>query len=1180
MRFLNENQIQKFLESIPPDSSRSIQEFPEEIDSIRLLLWNLIFNGQNKQAIGLFEKVLERFNRDEIEHCKPLMERFAIALIEVDRLDDALDAIKKMRKNFEPYSFPDLLRTKIAYKQKDVKIGIEYGERALSFGDLSLYNKLWMYNVLTGFYRQIGELDKTIEFALKSVSEDISTESDPNMRETLFKFQIEDYENYLFASHSLPLPRQEFLDRAKRYNDFFKDIKPFKHEKKARHKKLRIGYISPDLRLHVVSFFSIVLFECYDRSSFEVYCYMNHDEDHVSAQIKSMVDHWLNIKDLPRKDVARRIYKDEIDILFDLSGHTADSVLPIMAYKPAPIQISGIGYFDTTGLDTIDYFLADKFLDPDGSNQQFFTEKLLLMDHSHFCFTWHENSVDYQPPAPCIRNGFVTFGSFNSFAKITSQVLDAWKKILDQVPNSQLYLKISGGQSVIEIVKKKIQDSGISMNRVRIEGHESNYIERYGEMDIALDSFPYPGGGTSCDALYMGVPLITLVGNTHNSHFGYSFLMNIGLSELCAFSIDEYVAKAVELAQDIPRIRKYHQTIRRKMIQSPVMNRSIYISELESKYQRIYFDWLYDTPGKRSKALKKLDKKIAGTKNPNDLIPLLLQKNSCDEQTFESTLQLGQMYRQNFEGQFGQIHAVYWLQKALSMNDIRPDAPAYLANSLWETTDYVGAYKMISEAARRINAREDRFNINDESMQEFYVHFSKHCTFIGRMEESAEHYLDAFKYAKSIITKAEDISSYLITSHFLDISSEELFQRHKLFQPIFDGIQKFETFGKHFDIRDGIQNGKMRIGYISSDFRQHVMFAFMYGVISTHDRSRFEIYAYSLCKREQEDYFTNLIESNVDHFVRLPGIFDQDHLPISQAESNLKKIINRIHDDEIDILFDFVGHTGENPLPIMAFKPAPVQISGVGYMATTALDTIDFFLTDEITDPPGEHDQFFTEKLLYMPSQFCYVGRSDLESSNGAPCKSRGSILFGCFQRYGKITDEVLETWKIILDRVPNSRLLFKAQELIGASLGDLFADRLEKIGFDLDRIMFQPASKEYMQEMLNVDIMLDTYPYPGGGTTCDTLYMGVPVITMYGERRNTRFAYAILKSIGLEELATTNRKDYIERAVALANDWDLLDILHKNLRTMIQKSPIMQHREFTRQLEQYYLAIGEALTN
>ena len=1166
MKFLNEDQIRKFLESLPTDGNQSIEKFAEEIDAIRLLMGNFIFSG--------------RFNRDEIEHCKPLMERFAISLIEVDRIDDALNAIEILSRNFEPYSFPDLLRTEIAYKQKDLKTGIECGERSLSFGDLSMYNKLWMYNVLTGFYRNVGELDKTIEFALKSVSEDISTEQDPKMRELLFKFQIEDYENYLFASHSLPLSRQEFFDRAKRYNDFFRDIKPFKHERKARHKKLRIGYISPDLRFHVVSFFSLVFFFAYDRKNFEVYCYMNQKEDQVSEQLKSNVDHWLNIKDLPRKDVARRIYKDEIDILFDLSGHTADSVLPIMAYKPAPIQISGIGYFDTTGLDTIDYFLADKFLDPDGTNQQYFTEKLLLMDHSHFCFAWHENPITAPPPAPCVKNGFVTFGSFNSLAKITSQVINAWKRILDAVPNSRLYLKTNGEEYERGVFAKKLQNAGIPIDRVRIEGHESVYAKRYGEMDIALDTFPYPGGGTSCDALYMGVPLITLVGETHNSHFGYSFLMNIGLPELCAFSIDEYVQKAVELAQDIPRIRKYHQTIRRKMLQSPVMDRSIYISEIESKYQQIYFDWLYDTPEKKSKALKKLDKKIAGTKNPDELGRLLLQKNSCGEQTFDSLIALGQLYSQ-YEDQSGAIHAIYWLKKALPLSDDRPEAPAYLANNFWKIVDYISAYEMITEGERRINARKDRFNISDDAMQKFYTMFAKHCTYIGKMDKAAQGYLNAFHHAKSIITKAEDVSSYLITSHFFDISSEELFERHKLFQPIFDGIKKFETFGRHFEIRDGIQTGKMRIGYISSDFRQHVMFAVMYGVLSTHDRSRFEIYAYSLCKREQEDYFTTLVESVVDHFVRLPGIFEQNDLPDSQALSNLNKIINRIHDDEIDILFDFVGHTGENPLPIMAFKPAPVQMSGVGYMATTALDTVDFFLTDEITDPSGEHDQFFTEKLLYMPSQFCYVGRSDLKSSNGAPCKSRGSILFGCFQRYGKITDEMLETWKKILDRVPNSRLRFKAQELIGASLGDQFADRLEKIGFDLDRIEMEPASKEYMEEMLEeIDIMFDTYPYPGGGTTCDTLFMGVPVVTMYGERRNTRFAYAILKAIGLEELATTNREEYIERATALANDWDLLDVLHKNLRTMMQNSPIMKHRDFTRQLEQYYLAIGEALTN
>ncbi len=179
-------------------------------------------------------------------------------------------------------------------------------------------------------------------------------------------------------------------------------------------------------------------------------------------------------------------------------------------------------------------------------------------------------------------------------------------------------------------------------------------------------------------------------------------------------------------------------------------------------------------------------------------------------------------------------------------------------------------------------------------------------------------------------------------------------------------------------------------------------------------------------------------------------------------------------------------------------------------------------------------------------------------------------MLFGVFHHYRKLTDEMLLAWKEILDRVPGARLLVKAQELVGGTLLDTAWERMHRLGFDMDLVEMEPATSDYMERYLDVDIALDTYPYPGGGMTLDAVYMGVPTITLYGERRNTRFGLGILSSLGLAELAAVSVEEYVERAVGLAQDTELLDVLHRNLRGMMRDSG-MEPRRYMRALEEQY---------
>ncbi|MBE8951395.1 MAG: hypothetical protein SR3Q1_12545, partial [Quinella sp. 3Q1] len=239
--------------------------------------------------------------------------------------------------------------------------------------------------------------------------------------------------------------------------------------------------------------------------------------------------------------------------------------------------------------------------------------------------------------------------------------------------------------------------------------------------------------------------------------------------------------------------------------------------------------------------------------------------------------------------------------------------------------------------------------------------------------------------------------------------------------------------------------------------------------------------------------------------------------------------------------------------------------------STTGLNAIDYFLTDEVLDPPGEHEKFFSEKLLYMPAQFSYARRENVLTPDGAACLKNGYVTFGTICRYSKISDDMLMIWTEILKRVPDAKLLMRAKEFISnRSVDELYAT-MKNFGCDMDRVIFRPAVHDYFDEISKIDIMLDAYPYVGGTTTLDALYMGVPVINFYGERHSTRFGKSILTSVGLGELSVDSVEDYINTAVALANDKETLDALHKNLRQMFLNSDALDPIKYCRRLEKKF---------
>lgn len=402
-----------------------------------------------------------------------------------------------------------------------------------------------------------------------------------------------------------------------------------------------------------------------------------------------------------------------------------------------------------------------------------------------------------------------------------------------------------------------------------------------------------------------------------------------------------------------------------------------------------------------------------------------------------------------------------------------------------------------------------------------------------------------------------DYSEFLLSLNSIELDERELFKYHLLYNDMVRGEEYQHKPHRH---------SRLRIGYISPDFRFHVMFNFYLAFFTHCDREKFEVYSYSLAK-ERDDY-TKIVAAMSEHHLNIA-----DLPPAAAAEV--------IYNDEIDILVDLAGHTLNNGLPILAYKPAPIIVSGLGYMATTGLKTVDYFLTDSYVDSDSTNEKYFTEKLYRLTSQFCYSQpKLDLPASKGAPAVKNGYITFGVFQAYVKITTEMLSVWQRILVSVPSSRLIIKNTALIYKDKVQAIYDRVKASGLPMDRVILEAADNSYPLRYLDIDIALDTYPYPGGGTTCDALYMGVPVITRYGTRHSTRFGYSLLSNAGLAELTAKNNEEYIRLAVALAKNIELLDMLHKNLRCTLEGSPVMDSLGYMHELEGFYSQIYDKYEN
>jgi protein O-GlcNAc transferase len=541
---------------------------------------------------------------------------FGYLLTKAGRLKDAISEYRKaitLQPDYAEahFNLANLLKDTgesveaITEYQNALRLEPDYVDAHLNLGNF--YKIRARFDEAAAEYRKILQLEPTHAGAMLNqgiilqeqgdlhgalTAYDRALEFDPTSAETR--------SNLLLALHYLPkYDESRISEQMRRWNEnHLKPLAQFRQphfNDRDPNRRLRIGYVSADFRQHSVAYFFENLLAHHNRDEVEVFCYANHAfPDAVTQRLQTYPSSWRSIIQLDDPEAEALIRKDLIDILIDLSGHTGANRMTLFARKPAPIQVTYLGYPDITGLSTIDYRFTDAYADPPGEIHSFPGEQLVRLPDTFLCYRPWELAPEPQE-TPARKTGYITFGSFNALPKFNAPMIALWSEILRQVPGSRLLLKNAGlaGERARNWVAQLFNENGISSNRIDLRATcpALEHHKLYHRMDINLDTYPYHGTTTTCEALWMGLPCVTLAGQAHLSRVGISLLTNIGLSELIAHSPEQYLQIAVTLASDLDRLQTLRSSMRQRMSSSPLMDAPRFSKNVEAAYRAMWQRW-------------------------------------------------------------------------------------------------------------------------------------------------------------------------------------------------------------------------------------------------------------------------------------------------------------------------------------------------------------------------------------------------------------------------------------------------------------------------------------------------------------------------------------------------------------------------------------------------------------
>lgn len=1066
---------------------------------------------------------------------------------------------------------------------------------------------------------------------------------------------------------------------------------PFVHwSSPADPQRLRVGLVSADFRQHPVGQFLESVLTATQGRSLEWYAYSHlaaEQEDALTARLKPLFTRWCQIDALSDVQVARQIHADGVDVLIDLSGFTDGHRLPVFAWRPAPLQLSWLGYFATTGMPAIDYLLADETGVPKARRDDF-TEQVAWLPHSRLCYTPPENAPPVSP-LPGLARGYVTFGSFQRLAKYSDAQLRLWGQLMGAVPGSRLRLQARGLNDAVFAagLRKRMQDCGIDVGQVDLHGptHWQGYLQAYAEVDLILDTYPYPGGTTTCEALWMGVPTLTLAGETLLERQGASLLKAAGLVRWITGSPAEFVKRGQALAADLQALARLRTGLRQQVARSPLCDAPAFGRALETTLRKLWNKTARPRV-QRAQTLRQGARLSVAAANE------LLQQAITLYQSGEAgrALHLTERLVEQFPGQavLWKVHgavlaalgehapALQAKRRAVELDPTDADALANLGNSLQEADELDEAETILRQAlaiepghlnglnnlgmvlyrqfrlkdAQPVleqalslqpdfpaalinygNVLRDQNRVDEAEMayrkaislspDTVIAHMNLGVLYSERkpkrpmeaeaalrraLELDADHVaslvklgelyreLKRFKRAEDCFARATELDphhaqawvglagvkayahgnldeaipclelalqqdpdllyvrSSLLFNHGYTrrVMPEEHLRHARLFgQGLAAKAQPFTDWNPP-------ACPPLRVGLIGGDFRAHPVGYFLENILKYLDDSKIELFIYS--NNPYDDHISEALAGLIPNWRNIHGV-------------SVRKVVDYIRDENLHVLVDLAGHTGYNRLDVFPYRPAPVQVTWLGYPSTTGVAAMDWLIADE-TGVPRENQWHFTEKVWYVPdTRLCFTPpRTELEVTP-LPALQNGHVSFGCVQNLTKVTDEALALWARILDQVPDSQLRVQAPQFSDMKARDDFRARLARQGIDARRaVLLKPSQREeYLSLLRENDFLLDSFPYPGGTTTCEALWMGVPTLTLAGNTLLARQGASLLTAGGLGDWVTHSEDEYVARAVAFASDLPALSALRARLREQVAASPLFDGQRFARNLEE-----------
>lgn len=1015
-------------------------------------------------------------------------------------------------------------------------------------------------------------------------------ESDPSNADTHSKL--------LFHLHYLPIQdRQQLFEEHKRWGWMHAPATLAKrsHDNDPDpDRRLRVGYICADFRTHSVAYNFEAILAGRNREAEHVYGYGNVAEpDGMTERLKAQFDHYRDIRGLGDQAVVRAIEQDRIDILVSIAGHTGDNRLRVLAYKPAPIQVEYQG-INTCGIEQVDYRLTDSLLDPQGS-QEFHVEELVHLPGGVHCYTPPESAPPVAP-LPAKRKGYVTFGSFNNNMKINSHVVSLWAQVLQANEGSRLLLKFAGGNDggVRDYYLSQFDRFGIPPERIQMCGRKppGEHLQLYDEVDIGLDTYPFNGCVTTLEALWMGVPTVTLFGEPYISRMGLSILSRVGLAFFAASKPAEYVAKATSLARKLEALERIRASMRQRMAASTLCDAKAYATTLEAAYRKMWHRWCRGREAGHLSLLACEHSRVTRPENRvaspahngagGDVLRFCLSEHSDLQFTVSKSalppllLEAAALANSGRVEQVSRVLSDQVLDVVRSMPDEDPrrtDAAFVLATLLKQTEQTQNAEMWYKEVLKRrphalvlfelagICCKTGRLSEAVEYQRravdlcpgspELWTTLAEYLIRTGQTREGIEMLRQAVKTSPDKVSH----SKLLWHLHQLpELDETRLFEEHRCWGRIHAPISKAaRSHGNDAD-----PSRRLRIGYISPDFRGHSVAYFFESLLDEQDRREVETYGYG--NVAFPDQVTERLESKFDHYRNVYRAGDE-------------AVVGMIEQDRIDILVDLAGHTSDNRLGVLAHKPAPIQLSYLGFPDTTGMEQVGYRFTDALADPPGAQD-LYTEELVYLPDCFlCYRPPTFTPPVAPLPACEGDCFTFGSFNNSAKISSRILDLWALILKADERFRLLLKFGGGDDDGVKDHYIRQFEQFGVSRDkvRICGRRSVIEHFQMYSRIDVALDTYPYNGTTTTCEAMWMGVPTISLVGRHHASRVGLSLLSRVGLDVFTALTPADYVGKAIAFPREPENLSKIRSSLRSMMLNSPLCNAKAYARNVETAY---------